>query len=64
MKRSTLLRSIVEAKRYIVLAETAIKTNKQAENEEYLWWSSKENAAAKRASMDLTRTLADLRQGR
>lgn len=70
MRRETLDKAIAEARRFIEAAEAA----KHPETKSYrtgdkatITYAVREglrNAAAKRASMDLTRTLADLRQGR
>lgn len=75
MKRDTLEMAIAEAKRFIRKAELLI----ELEDEDNLavqkckdtggkWCFhesfGKENAAVKRASLDLTRSLADLRQNR
>jgi ribosomal protein S21 len=59
MHKETLKRAVEEAKRFIEKASKA----------EYYKWPQvkcyrKETSAIKRASMDLTRTLADLRQNR
>ena len=54
MNRKTLDHAIYEADRFLKLAKKAIDT---AEN-----YPDKTNAAAKRASMDLTRALAEMRR--
>lgn len=59
MKKRTLQTAIYEARRFIERAEIALKED----NLDYCC-GSKVNAAAKRSSLDLTRTLADLRAGR
>lgn len=56
---STLDAAIAEAKRFIGAAEQL-----KVANVTHHWTNPKENGACKRASMDLTRKLADLRQGR
>jgi len=61
MTLETLNTAIAEAKRFIKRAEAAKKRNYKG-NGEYVLWFSKESAAAKRASMDLTRALAELRK--
>lgn len=60
MKYQTLQRSIVEAKRFIAVAE---RVKKSPYGEHYVE-TGKDSAAAKRASMDLTRSLADMRGGK
>lgn len=63
MKRSTLKVAVEEAKRFVDRAETLLK--KQPMNQyDSLYGDPREQGATKRASMDLTRKLADLRQGR
>jgi len=60
MKDQTLDTAIAEANRFLAKArgyKAAIKDKQYA-------WSSSERAAVLRSSMDLTRALADLRQGR
>lgn len=62
LRSNTLRRAIEEAKRFIYLAEIA-----EAEYRTKSLVSitgNKHTGAAKRASMDLTRVLADFRQGR
>ena len=60
MNPATLKRAIAEAQRFIAVAK-AIEVAK--DRKPYDWfWPSKETAAAKRASMDLTRALADMRR--
>ncbi len=62
MRAKTLKRSIEEAKRFIKAAE-AVSTWKSDNGNVYVN-SGKEAAACKRASMDLSRALSDLRMGR
>lgn len=50
--------TIAEAKRFVRLAEIA---KLRMENDKYLY-QSKETATCKRASMDLTRALAEMRK--
>lgn len=75
MKLRTLKESIEEAKRFIVAADLAYKAQLDDLNrlklsrpkytaEDYDIWYTKQSAACRRASMDLTRKLADLRAGR
>ena len=51
--KDTLVTAVEEAARFIALAQVAL--------DEPWTWSSKHRAAAKRASMDLTRALAEYR---
>ena len=60
MNRDKLLISIAEAKRFIIKAELAYD-RLTTDNMAYIC-GSKETASAKRASMDLTRSLAELRK--
>lgn len=64
MNNNTLKEAIEEAKRFIKAAEKI--ELKQSQFNKSIWYPvcNKTTAAAKRASMDLTRKLADLRQGR
>lgn len=66
MEVSTLKKAIAEAKRFIEAAENVpIVNTTYANGKPYVYVEySKQSAACKRASMDLTRVLADLRQGR
>ncbi len=57
-----LANAIAEAQRFIVSAENAISRIRE-EGEGPLICGSKETASARRASLDLTRVLADLRRG-
>ena len=62
MNSAAISRAISEAQRFIRAAQAAeqrLKSDKYA-----LITGSRETASCRRASMDLTRTLADLRQGR
>jgi hypothetical protein len=66
MKPDTLKQAVAEAKRFISAAEkckprTLVCLNGKTR---VYFYPSKETGAAKRASMDLTRKLADLRAGR
>lgn len=60
MEIKDLKECISEAKRFIKRAKTA----KQRIEEDKWLWKSKETAAARRASLDLTRALAELRRRR
>ena len=62
MNPATLAKAIKEAKRFLKAAELAYST--ECEKGKTYSWGGKNSAAAKRSSMDLTRALADLRQGR
>lgn len=57
MNHHTVQRAIVEAKRFIILAE---KLKRYSPESPYIE-SGRDAAAAKRASMDLSRSLADMR---
>ena len=59
MQKQTLVRSIAEAERFLAAAKKAKK-----ELSQHYFPSGKVLAACKRASMDLSRCLADLRQNR
>ena len=63
MKKITLDEAVFEARRFIYRAEALRKANM---GEKSLWFydNPKEQGAVKRASLDLTRKLADLRAGR
>lgn len=63
MKRSTMNEAVAEAKRFVKLAE-ALLTIHSENKYDGLNDCPREQGAAKRASMDLTRKLADLRLGR
>ena len=67
MEASTLKQAIKEAKRFIHLANAVPIDNRLVrggpESRDYIE-SGKASGAAKRASMDLSRCLSDLRQGR
>lgn len=62
MKKETLKVCIEEAERFLKRAKELEAANE--EDLEYYCYNFKEQAAIKRASMDLSRSLADLRQGR
>jgi len=62
MNLNTLSKSLTEAERFQTAARKAMKVMEGARPHECI--TSKDVAACKRASMDLTRVLADLRQGR
>lgn len=69
MRKETLLRAAVEAERFLKLAREALAQDVVMRKaiypgNAYVQASQKHTAAARRASMDLTRALADLRQGR
>lgn len=76
MKRDEILIAIAEAERFIAKAKLALKRREKDWNEDKArlglsdrlknaWDSqSKENATCKRASLDLSRVLADLRRGK
>ena len=62
MKKQTLEQCIKEAERFIERAKKLQSVNTGTGN--CFYWNPIEQGAVKRASMDLTRILADLRQGR
>lgn len=62
IKDTTLDQTILECLR-TARALQALRTARRTRNNRY-GWEVKEHAAAMRASMDLTRKLADMRQGR
>ncbi len=70
MEIATLIAAVAEAKRFITKAEAAL--NEDARNRDRTAYPNissltnnpRENGALRRASMDLTRKLADLRAGR
>ena len=65
MKNETLITAIQEAKRFIEKAEQLQKIKQEIDpNSIYYVSFPKESGSVRRASLDLTRTLADLRQGR
>ena len=67
MRLSTLIESIQEAERFKAMAEAAIDRHKMDSAGEYCLRDvgyTRQSASARRASVDLTRKLADLRAGR
>ena len=62
MKISTLKEAMHEARRFLVAGQALVKAEEA--KSEYRFSNPKESGAVSRASMDLTRKLADLRQGR
>jgi len=66
MKYSTLQAAISEAERFLARAKLVVKKYEGNKVEQQGWLSDypKEQAAVTRASMDLTRSLADLRAWR
>jgi len=69
MRPKTVSKALLEARRFIAKGDAYLKAYREDE-EDYLservpdTKASKEAAAVKRASMDLSRILADLRQNR
>jgi len=59
MNQDSLLLAIFEAKRFIAKANAAVQ---KLESDKYAHFGSKETAAAKRASMDLSRALTEVRR--
>lgn len=65
MEIETLKTAMQEAERFLKRAEILLKkSTEDGEFKHYHFHSSKDSASVKRASLDLTRSLADLRQGR
>ena len=65
MEIETLKTAMQEAERFLKRAEILLKNSTEnGEFKNYRFHSSKDSASVKRASLDLTRSLADLRQGR
>lgn len=65
MKVETLKTAMQEAERFLKRAEALLENS--TENGEFKYFRfhcSKDSASVKRSSLDLTRSLADLRQGR
>lgn len=54
--------AIKESQRFIVAAVKALKRHKSEKNYGYKASSTKEDAACRRSSMDLTRALAEMRK--
>lgn len=64
-KPETVKRAIAEARRFIERAENHLKSRRPAYyDQSILHDEPKASGAMKRSSMDLSRVLADLRQGR
>lgn len=61
METKTLEDVVFEAIRFVEKAEALIKAREKHPNK---WSNPRESGAVKRASLDLTRRLADLREGR
>ncbi len=57
LKSKKIEKALAESSRFI---EAALKAKSRIEKEEHVW-PSKESATMKRASMDLTRSLSELR---
>ena len=67
MKLSTLIEAIQEAGRFKATAQAAMERHrKDHPGQDYIWdvGYTRQSASARRASVDLTRKLADLRAGR
>jgi hypothetical protein len=64
MKRKTLETAINEARRFLTRAESYLTEVDPLKKKPHLSGGTKKSASVLRASMDLTRALADLRQGR
>lgn len=63
VNKNTLVEAIYEARRFLERAEALQKAEPSPERKAY-YYNPCEQSAVKRASMDLTRKLADLRMGR
>lgn len=64
MKRQTLETAISEAMRFVARAESYLSEVDPLKKKPHLSGGTKKSASVFRASMDLTRILADLRHGR
>ncbi len=65
MEVKTLKTAMHEAERFLKRAEALLENSKENGEFNYFRFNcSKDSASVKRASLDLTRSLADLRQGR
>lgn len=65
MEIETLKTAMQEAERFLKRAEALLKNSTEdGEFNHFHFNCSKDSASVKRASLDLTRALADLRQGR
>ena len=65
MKLGTVQNAIEEAERFVAVAQKLVKHEKEnGDLNSFSIWGSKESGACRRASMELTRILANLRQGR
>ena len=65
MTEQTVRAAVEEAKRFIKSAEIALATTQWHANVAHTCntsWPCKQNSAAKRASLDLTRALAEMRR--
>lgn len=58
MKREAVKKAIEEAQKFIDRAETLIEDEKDRD----FFWGSKASGATRRASMELTRALAEMRR--
>jgi hypothetical protein len=61
MRPDKLINAINEARRFLVIAKLVVIKENELKRK-YIEYGKKENAACKRASMDLTRALAELRK--
>lgn len=65
MEIETLKTAMHEAERFLKRAEALLENSTEnGEFNHFRFYCSKDSASVKRASLDLTRSLADLRQGR
>ena len=64
MDRKKVKRTILEATRFIEKATDLLKAMESTEAKDCRWPYPKESGATRRASMDLTRSLSDMRRAR
>jgi hypothetical protein len=60
MKPQNITAAIKEAQRFVTLAKIAIAEHKESGN--YMMWGTKATGALRRSSMDLTRSLSEMRK--
>lgn len=61
--KATLEKAIIEAQRFILFARAAKESAVDLKENELIW-GNKHTGAARRASMDLSRVLANFRRGK
>lgn len=62
MNKAGVEKAKAEAERFIALAQEVFDADKDGQHGEYGYWASKKTGALRRASMDLTRALAEMRK--